>query len=87
MFSPTWRDATAATSPPDPAADDDRAVGPREAHEHPLPETSLAVPRYARANALAFSGPAGKRGAELLYWGPISCGGQASVPACRSAAG
>ncbi|MBQ0975581.1 hypothetical protein AB0N37_31800 [Streptomyces griseoincarnatus] len=50
----------AATSP---AADDDQAVGLREAAEHHLPYT-LAALRYARANDRTFPGPVDKRGAE-----------------------
>ncbi|WP_239075932.1 hypothetical protein [Streptomyces sp. SID9913] len=46
--------------------DDDQAVGLREAAEHHLPGT-LAALRFARANDPTFPGPAGKRGAELLY--------------------
>ncbi|WP_208117398.1 hypothetical protein [Streptomyces sp. NBC_00582] len=41
-------------------------MGLREAAEHHLPYT-LAALRYARANDRTFPGPAGKRGAELLY--------------------
>ena len=59
---------TAATSTTTPAAvDDDQAVGLREAHEHHLPEITLAALRYARANDPSFPAFAGKRGAELLY--------------------
>ncbi|QKZ18586.1 pRL2-11 [Streptomyces chartreusis] len=58
----------AATSPAIPAAvDDDQAVGLREAHEHHLPEITIAALRYARANDRTFPRPVGKRGAELLY--------------------
>ncbi|WP_367140610.1 MULTISPECIES: pRL2-11 [Streptomyces] len=62
-------DATpAATSPAAPApVDDDQAVGLREAHEHHLPDITLAALRYARANDPTFPAPVGKRGAELLY--------------------
>lgn len=58
--------ATTATPPPVPV-DDDQAVGLREAAEHHLPGITLAALRFARANDPAFPGPAGKRGAELLY--------------------
>ncbi|WP_329266792.1 hypothetical protein [Streptomyces sp. NBC_01451] len=57
-----------ATSPTAPAVvDDDQAVGLREAHEHHLPEITVAALRYARANDRTFPGPVDKRGAELLY--------------------
>jgi hypothetical protein len=63
--------ANATATPPrtlTPAVvDDDRAVGLREAHQHHLPGITLAALRFARANDPAFPGPAGKRGAELLY--------------------
>ncbi|MGK5545004.1 hypothetical protein ACSNOH_09780 [Streptomyces sp. URMC 127] len=39
----------------------------REAHDHHLPEITLAALRYTRANDPTFPRPAGKRGAELLY--------------------
>ncbi|MFI7246360.1 pRL2-11 [Streptomyces qinglanensis] len=55
------------TPPPTAPGDDDQAVGLREAAEHHLPGITLAALRFARANAPAFPGPAGKRGAELLY--------------------
>jgi hypothetical protein len=42
-------------------------VGLREAHEHHLPDVTLAALRYARANDPAFPGSVDKRGAELLY--------------------
>jgi len=42
-------------------------VGLREAHEHHLPEITLAALRYARANDHTFPDFASKRGAELLY--------------------
>ncbi|WP_299542425.1 pRL2-11 [uncultured Streptomyces sp.] len=60
---------TAPTAPPVAAApaDDDQAVGLRQAAEHHLPGITLAALRFARANDPAFPGPAGKRGAELLY--------------------
>ncbi|WP_424893238.1 pRL2-11 [Streptomyces sp. XH2] len=58
----------AATSPAAPApVDDDQAVGLREAHEHHLPDITLAALRYARANDPTFPGSVDKRGAELLY--------------------
>ncbi|MGK5546682.1 pRL2-11 [Streptomyces sp. URMC 127] len=65
-------DATSTTpatpTPTDPApVDDDQAVGLREAHEHHLPDITLAALRYARQNDPTFPGSAGKRGAELLY--------------------
>lgn len=63
--------ANATAAPPTPLApavvDDDQAVGLREAAEHHLPDITLAALRFARANDPAFPGPAGKRGAELLY--------------------
>lgn len=60
--------AAATTSPANPASDiDDQAVGLRQAHEHHLPDITLAALRYARANDPSFPAPAGKRGAELLY--------------------
>ncbi|MEU6353149.1 DUF87 domain-containing protein [Streptomyces sp. NPDC047072] len=49
------------------AVDDDQAVGLREAHEHHLPEITLAALRYARAHDPTFPAFAAKRGAELLY--------------------
>jgi len=58
---------TATTSPSSPAGDEDQAVGLRQAHEHHLPEITLAALRYARAHDPSFPDPAGKRGAELLY--------------------
>ncbi|MEU5582992.1 DUF87 domain-containing protein [Streptomyces huasconensis] len=60
--------ATPSAAPPAPAVvDDDQAVGLREAAEHHLHGITLAALRFARANDPAFPGPAGKRGAELLY--------------------
>jgi hypothetical protein len=57
-----------ATSPADPApADDDQAVGLREAHQHHLPDITVAALRYARANDRTFPKSVDKRGAELLY--------------------
>nr|WP_205574241.1 pRL2-11 [Streptomyces scabiei] len=57
-----------ATSLANPApADDDQAVGLREAHERHLPDITVAALRYARANDRTFPKPVGKRGAELLY--------------------
>ncbi|WP_333745745.1 pRL2-11 [Streptomyces sp. IBSBF 2950] len=57
-----------ATSPANPApADDDQAVGLREAHQHHLPDITVAALRYARANDRTFPKPVDKRGAELLY--------------------
>ncbi|MGW2183974.1 hypothetical protein ACWCXX_39600 [Streptomyces sp. NPDC001732] len=59
---------TTPTPTPAPAVvDDDQAVGLRQAAEHHLPGITLAALRFARANDPAFPGPAGKRGAELLY--------------------
>lgn len=60
---------TTATSPANqaPADNDDQAVGLREAHEHHLPDITIAALRYARANDPAFPAWADKRGAELLY--------------------
>ena len=49
------------------AVDDGQVVGLREAHEHHLPEITIAALRYARANDRTFPGPVDKRGAELLY--------------------
>ncbi|MGJ5899311.1 helicase HerA domain-containing protein [Streptomyces niveiscabiei] len=67
--------STARTLAQVPAAPvDDQAVGLREAHEHHLPEITLAALRYARANDSSFPAPAGKRGAELLYRvGDLKC--------------
>lgn len=48
---------------PAPADKDDQAVGLSEAHEHHLPDITLAALRYARA----IPGPVDKRGVELLY--------------------
>jgi hypothetical protein len=60
--------STTATPPAPPApADDDQAVGLRQAAEHHLPGISLAALRFARANDPALPDPADKRGAELLY--------------------
>ncbi|MEV5240184.1 hypothetical protein AB0K89_13905 [Streptomyces cinnamoneus] len=50
-----------------PAGPDDTVVGLREAHEHHLPDITLAALRYARANDPTFPDWAGKRGTELLY--------------------
>ncbi|WP_124291331.1 DUF87 domain-containing protein, partial [Streptomyces sp. ADI91-18] len=58
---------TAPLAKPAPADNDDQAVGLREAHEHHLPDITIAALRYARANDRTFPGPADKRGAELLY--------------------
>ncbi|MFM9584154.1 helicase HerA domain-containing protein [Streptomyces caniscabiei] len=59
---------TAQTPAPIPAAVvDDQAVGLREAHQHHLPDITVAALRYARANDRTFPKPVGKRGAELLY--------------------
>ncbi|WEO92711.1 hypothetical protein A6P39_000410 [Streptomyces sp. FXJ1.172] len=64
-------DTTAGTAPTTPTAtapaDDDQAVGLREAHRHHLPDITLAALRYARANDRTFPAPVDKRGAELLY--------------------
>ncbi|OEJ21831.1 hypothetical protein AR457_41150 [Streptomyces agglomeratus] len=60
----------AATSPANPVpapVDDDQAVGLREAHQHHLPDITVAALRYARANDRTFPKPVDKRGAELLY--------------------
>ncbi|MFI9019161.1 helicase HerA domain-containing protein [Streptomyces griseus] len=64
--------AADATAPPlaipvPAVVDEDLAVGLREAAEHHLPGITLAALRFARANDPTFPGPAGKRGAELLY--------------------
>ncbi|WP_129292335.1 pRL2-11 [Streptomyces lydicus] len=59
-------DTTAPPAAPAPA-DDDQAVGLRQAAEHHLPGITLAALRFARANDPAFPGSADKRGAELLY--------------------
>ncbi|MFJ3728496.1 pRL2-11 [Streptomyces sp. NPDC090045] len=60
---------TTATSPANtaPADNDDQAVGLREAHQHHLPDITIAALRYARANDQTFPASADKRGAELLY--------------------
>ncbi|MEU5902336.1 helicase HerA domain-containing protein [Streptomyces venezuelae] len=58
---------TPPASPAPAVVDDDQAVGLREAAEHHLPGITLAALRFARANDPTFPGPAGKRGAELLY--------------------
>lgn len=42
-------------------------MGLREAHQRHLPDITIAVLRYARANDRAFPKPVGRRGAELLY--------------------
>ncbi|WP_371095128.1 pRL2-11 [Streptomyces sanglieri] len=47
--------------------DDDQAVGLREAHQHHLPDITVAALRYARANDRTFPKPVDRRGAELLY--------------------
>ncbi|MFD3663949.1 helicase HerA domain-containing protein [Streptomyces sp. NPDC058659] len=58
----------AATPPTSPApVDDDQAVGLREAHQHHLPDITVAALRYARANDRTFPKPVDKRGTELLY--------------------
>ncbi|MEU9189441.1 DUF87 domain-containing protein [Streptomyces sp. NPDC048484] len=62
--------ATSATAPlpaTPAAADDDQAVGLREAHQHHLPDITVAALRYARANDRTFPKPVDKRGTELLY--------------------
>ncbi|MEN8655442.1 pRL2-11 [Streptomyces sp. 21So2-11] len=59
--------ATTATPPANPPVDDDQAVGLRQAHEHHLPDITLAALRFARANDPEFPGSTDKRGAELLY--------------------
>lgn len=62
--------ATPPANPPTPTpapADDDQAVGLREAHQHHLPDITIAALRYARANDPTFPGSVGKRGTELLY--------------------
>lgn len=41
-------------------------MGLREAHEHHLPDITLAALRYARANDPTFPDSVDKRGAELL---------------------
>jgi hypothetical protein len=59
--------AGAATSPANTtSADEDQAVGLREAHQHHLPEITRR-PALCRANDPSFPNPAGKRGVELLY--------------------
>ncbi|MFF5435461.1 hypothetical protein ACFY5K_36395 [Streptomyces griseofuscus] len=55
------------TTPVPAVVDEDQAVGLREAAEHHLPGITLFALRFARANDSTFPGPAGKRGAELLY--------------------
>uniref|UniRef100_UPI002F916557 helicase HerA domain-containing protein n=1 Tax=Streptomyces longwoodensis TaxID=68231 RepID=UPI002F916557 len=58
----------AATSPANPSpVYDDQAVGLREAHQHHLPDITVAALRYARANDSTFPKPVDKRGTELLY--------------------
>lgn len=42
-------------------------MGLREAHEHHLPEITLAALRHARAHDPSFPAFTGKQGAELLY--------------------
>ncbi|WP_371574230.1 hypothetical protein [Streptomyces sp. NBC_01314] len=42
-------------------------MGLREAHEHHLPEITLAALRYVRAHDPSLPAFASKRGAELLY--------------------
>ncbi|WP_332010683.1 pRL2-11 [Streptomyces uncialis] len=60
--------ATQPVNPADPVpADDDQAVGLREAHELHLPDITVAALRFARANDSTFPGSVGKRGVELLY--------------------
>ncbi|WP_406016675.1 hypothetical protein OG520_00165 [Streptomyces sp. NBC_00984] len=60
--------STTATPPTSPApADDDQAVGLCEAHQHHLPDITIAALRYAHANDRTFPGSVDKRGAELLY--------------------
>ncbi|MER6774392.1 pRL2-11 [Streptomyces bacillaris] len=57
-----------ATSPADPAPDDDdQAVGLRQAAEHHLSGITLAALRFARANDPTFPTSSAKRGTELLY--------------------
>ncbi|MFD3533397.1 pRL2-11 [Streptomyces sp. NPDC058664] len=60
-------DSSTAPANPAPADNDDQVVGLREAHEHHLPDITIAALRYARANDRTFPDPADKRGAELLY--------------------
>lgn len=57
----------AVPASPAPADNEDQVVGLREAHEHHLPDITVAALRYARGNDPTFPGPADKRGAELLY--------------------
>ncbi|WP_435609594.1 helicase HerA domain-containing protein [Streptomyces sp. C10-9-1] len=62
--------AAAATSPAQPApADDDQALGLREAYDNHLSETvaSLDALRRARHDDPEFPAPVGKRGAAFLY--------------------
>ncbi|MFG2960825.1 hypothetical protein ACGF5O_44775 [Streptomyces sp. NPDC048291] len=59
---------TAQAPAPIPAAVvDDQTVGLREAHQHHLPDITVAALRYARGNDRTFPKPVAKRGAELLY--------------------
>ncbi len=63
-------DTAAATSPAQPApADDDQALGLREAYDNHLSETvaSLDALRRARHDDPEFPAPVGKRGAAFLY--------------------
>jgi hypothetical protein len=64
-------DPVGSTTAPPPAttapADDDQAVGLREAHQHHLPDITVAALRYARANDRSFPESVDKRGVELLY--------------------
>ncbi|MFD3663135.1 hypothetical protein ACFWVF_21485 [Streptomyces sp. NPDC058659] len=62
-----WSTAPTTTAPDPAPADDDQAVGLREAHERLLPDITIAALRYARANDPTFPKPVDKRGAELLY--------------------
>ncbi|MEW2223414.1 pRL2-11 [Streptomyces sp. NPDC006990] len=63
---PAAGERPADTRNPAPA-DDDQAVGLREAAGHHLTGITLAALRFARANDPAFPPAADKRGAELLY--------------------
>ncbi|MFI5945525.1 pRL2-11 [Streptomyces uncialis] len=63
---PTTSPVNPVTLNPTPA-DDDQAVGLRQAHQNHLPDITVAALRTARADDRTFPKPAGKRGAELLY--------------------
>jgi hypothetical protein len=60
-------DTTVSTTAVPAPADDDQAMGLRQAAEHHPPGITLAELRFARANDPAFLGSVDERGTELFY--------------------